>query len=102
MIVPMIKYDLVLFRDQKEDFLNKLQDLGLVDITVTGWEPGDEERALMASIDSHRTAVARLKTLSKTEGFAPGRQYKDGEEAFKAYLEAASKADEAPPASSAA
>ena len=94
MIVPMIKYNLVLFRDQKEDFLQKLQELGLVDITVTGWEPNEEERALVSAIDSHKTALERLKALAQEEGFTPGTPYGSGEEAYQAYLEAANRVDD--------
>ena len=39
MIVPMMKYDFVLHYDRYEDFLERLRELGLVDITTTGWEP---------------------------------------------------------------
>ena len=39
MIARMSKYDFVLYAAQREDFIGKLRDLGLVDITTTGWEP---------------------------------------------------------------
>ena len=94
MIVPMIKYDIVLFARQKEDFLNRLQELGLVDITTTGWEPDDNQRDLMISIERHNSAVAKLKELAKQKDFVPGKPYKNGDEAFEKYIEAARNIDE--------
>lgn len=93
MIVPMTKYDIVLFARQKEDFLDKLQNLGLVDITTTGWEPDDDQRELMLSIERHNTAVSRLKELAKDEAFVPGEPYGDGGEAYEKYLEASRNLD---------
>ncbi len=94
MIVPMTKYDIVLFARQKEDFLSRLQDLGLVDITTTGWEPDEHERDLMLSIERHNTAVERLRALAKEDGFEPGEPYKNGDEAFEKYVEASRNLDE--------
>ena len=39
MIVKMSRYDFVLMAAQSEDFVARLRELGLVDITTTGWEP---------------------------------------------------------------
>lgn len=94
MIVPMTKYEIVLFARQKEDFLNRLQDLGLVDITTTGWEPDERERELMLSIERHNTAVSRLKSISKEDGFTPGKPYGNGDEAYEKYLEASRNLDD--------
>ena len=57
MIARMSKYDLVLYAGQSSDFIEKLRGLGLVDITTTGWEPSDEDRQLLLSIDNHHKAV---------------------------------------------
>ena len=43
MIAKMAKYDFVLYAAQSEDFIEKLRELGLVDITTTGWEPSEED-----------------------------------------------------------
>ena len=40
MIARMSKYDLVLYAAQREDFIERLRELGLVDITTRGWEIG--------------------------------------------------------------
>lgn len=91
MIVPMTKYDLVVYHGDKEAFLERLQDLGLVDITTTGWEPDESENALLASIERHNAALARLKELRSREGFVAGEPYHDGEQAWKEYSEAVAK-----------
>ncbi len=36
MIAPMMKYDFVLLAAQGEDFIQRLRELGLVDITTAG------------------------------------------------------------------
>lgn len=93
MIVKMNKYDFVVFSGQKEDFLGKLQDLGLVDITTTGWEPDDRERDLMISIEKHRTAVERLRSMAAEPDFKPGKPYTDGEEAYDEYMKVSTEED---------
>lgn len=93
MIVRMSKYDIVLYHGEKQQFLNRLQDLGLVDITVRDWEPNENERGLMTSIDRHKVAVTRLKELAKSEGFKPGKPYENGDEAWAEYLSASSEID---------
>ena len=39
MISKMIRYDIVLHVGEQENFINQLREVGLVDITTTGWEP---------------------------------------------------------------
>ena len=39
MIAKMSKYDFVLYAAQSGDFIGRLRELGLVDITTKGWEP---------------------------------------------------------------
>jgi V/A-type H+-transporting ATPase subunit I len=63
MIVPMTKYTFVVVASGRADFLSRLQELGLVDITTTGWEPTDEDREMMALADRHREAATHLRTL---------------------------------------
>ncbi|MCC8019406.1 MAG: V-type ATP synthase subunit I [Rikenellaceae bacterium] len=89
----MMKYDLVLFAGQKDDFLNRLQDLGLVDITVRGWEPDEKERELMVSIDRHRAAVSRLRAMAGEEAVKSAVPYPTGEEAYDEYIKASTAED---------
>lgn len=93
MIVRMTKYDFVVFSGQKDDFLEKLQDLGLVDITASGWEPDDNERDLMISIEKHRAAVARLRSMASEPGFKPVQPFAGGEEAFTEYMKVSALED---------
>ena len=51
MISKMIRYDIVLYAGEQERFINELRELGLVDITTTGWEPTEDDRAILLSID---------------------------------------------------
>lgn len=93
MIVRMKKYDLVLFAGQKDDFLNRLQDLGLVDITVRGWEPDEKERELLVSIDRHRAAVSRLRAMAGEEAVKTAVPYPTGEQAYAEYSKASAEED---------
>ena len=60
MISKMIRYDIVLYAGEQERFVNELRELGLVDITTTGWEPSEGDRALLLQIDSYNKACASL------------------------------------------
>ncbi|MDL2319622.1 V-type ATP synthase subunit I [Alistipes sp. OttesenSCG-928-B03] len=93
MIIPMFKYDLVVYHAEREAFLDRLQELGLVDITTTGWEPDDRERELMLSVEKHKAAVARLGEIAMQDGFVAGEPYATGEEAWQRYCEAAAAVD---------
>lgn len=83
MIVPMIKYDFVLYSGQHKEFLDRLQHLGLVDISIGGWEASDAERDLISTIELYRKALTHLKTIENngSEGFG------SAEKAFAKYLE---------------
>ena len=91
MIVPMSKYDLVVFHRDKDAFLERLQELGLVDVTTSGWEPDEAEHALMMLINRHRAAVTQLRAMASGKDFVAGKPYKTGEEAWAAYEEASAR-----------
>jgi V/A-type H+-transporting ATPase subunit I len=80
MIVPMLKYSFILYHRDYEAFLTRLQELGLVDITVSGWEPDEAERSLMTDIDNQRAAMKQLADLRKTEGYRPGKAFASPQE----------------------
>ena len=90
MIVKMNKYDFVLYRKGCEEFLQQLQELGLVDITTSGWEPDENARTLMAGIEGRRRAVERL-SAALPEDETPARPFDSGAEAYDKYVEAASR-----------
>lgn len=87
MIARMSKYDFVLFAAQSEDFIARLRELGLVDITTTGWEPTEEDRQRMLDIEGIAKAEAFLAEWRK-EHTTAGAPYADGREAFAAWQEA--------------
>ena len=89
MIVKMSRYDFVLLATQSDDFIARLRELGLVDITTTGWEPKEEDRHLLTAIDQYRKAVESLEAFAQSEEYtAPqGDVYTSGEEAFDKYTE---------------
>ena len=73
MIAKMSKYDFVLYAGQSDDFIERLRELGLVDITVKGWEADDSERRLVSELE------ARLKAVDALRQFAAGDDYTAGE-----------------------
>ena len=86
MIVKMSRYDFVLMATQSEDFVARLRELGLVDITTTGWEPREQDRQLVVDIDHYAKAIEKLKDFAESESMQKGAEaYATGEEAFEAY-----------------
>ncbi len=57
MIVKMTKYTLVVLASGREGVLERLQSVGLVDITSSDWSPSEADRALIAAIEAHREAL---------------------------------------------
>ena len=90
MIARMDKYYFVVLGRQHEDFLSQLQNLGLVDVTTTGWEPSERDRELMTSIEKHRTAVSTLRRALSEGKWTGGKAFGSGVEAFDKYQAAQS------------
>ena len=89
MISKMIRYDIVLYAGEQERFINELRELGLVDITTSGWEPSENERSVLLSIEAHNKAVNYLKDFSKSPEYDANAQlFANGEEAYEAYIAA--------------
>ena len=88
MIVRMSRYDFVLLAAQSDDFIARLRELGLVDITTTGWEPQEKDRQLVMDIDHYRKAVESLKAFAASEEYTSSEaKYTCGKEAFEAYTD---------------
>ena len=88
MIVRMSRYDFVLLATQSDDFIARLRELGLVDITTTGWEPSEQDRQLLTQIDHYRKAVESLQAFSSSEEYvAAAQSYASGSEAYEAYMD---------------
>ncbi|MDE5851319.1 MAG: V-type ATP synthase subunit I, partial [Alistipes sp.] len=66
----MMKYDFVLFAAQSEDFIQRLRELGLVDITTAGWEPSEDERQLLLDIEGHAKAAECIADFRRDERHA--------------------------------
>lgn len=90
MIAKMAKYDFVLLAAQSADFIDKLRELGLVDITTTGWEPSEADRQLLLDIEGHAKAGEFLKGFRSEEGHfdAQAAPFASGAEAYAHYVEA--------------
>ncbi len=92
MIVRMSKYDFVLYSKDCDQFIDQLKDLGLVDITTSGWEPNEEDRNLLVEIENYTKAEKVLESFAQGESFDNSvTPYSTGAEAFKAYQESQSK-----------
>ena len=89
MIVKMSRYDFVLLATQSDDFIARLRELGLVDITTTGWEPQEKDRQLVVDIDRYRKAIESLEAYAQSEEYVAveSKSYSSGEEAFERYSE---------------
>ena len=89
MISKMIRYDIVLYAAEQQQFIEKLRDLGLVDITTTGWEPSEGDRALLQEIDAHNKALDFLKAFKNSEEYkADAVPFATGKDAYLEYVAA--------------
>ena len=87
MISKMIRYDIVLFAGEQERFVNELRELGLVDITTTGWEPSEADRGLLLDIEARVKAREFLTSFRSSEQFVEGAAaYTSGTEAYDSYV----------------
>ncbi|WP_417013848.1 V-type ATP synthase subunit I [Alistipes sp.] len=86
----MSKYDFILYAGRSDDFLERLRELGLVDVTCTGWEPSEGDRLLIASIEGRTKALDALQRFRDSERFdAAAAPFATGEEAYERYTQAA-------------
>ncbi len=88
MIARMSKYDFVLFAAQSDDFIGRLRELGLVDITTRGWEPSEGDRQLIADIEGSAKALDSLAAWRAEHPDMNGESYASGREAYEAYADA--------------
>ncbi|MDO4758342.1 MAG: V-type ATPase 116kDa subunit family protein [Rikenellaceae bacterium] len=94
MIAKMSKYNFVLLAAQSEDFVARLRELGLVEITTTGWEPSEEDRQLILDIEALAKAEDYLARWAADEQKAAlkGEPYASGVEAFEHFQAAQQQA----------
>ena len=94
MIVKMSKYTFVLYHERQKEFLESLQELGLVDVTATGWEADDRQREMLSELERYRAAEVHFKELGQEKDFRPGEPFADGREAFEHYRKATETMEE--------
>ncbi len=90
MIVKMMKYNIVLFSAERERFIERLRELGMVDITTSGWEPTEADRELISSIDSRAKALATLEQFVESDDYSAGGARIEKGEVYATYLSAQS------------
>ena len=88
MIVKMMKYNIVLFSAEREHFIERLRELGMVDITTSGWEPTEADRELVTAIESRTKALAALEQFANSEDYLAGGARLEKGEVFEAYQSA--------------
>ena len=95
MIEPMIRYNLLLYHGDVKPFMEKLRELGMVDITLRDWDAPQQVRDLMAASERYRTVYQRLGSVKP--GAAEAGQDNDAapfatvHEAVEAYETAAER-----------
>ena len=88
MIVKMMKYNIVLFSAERERFIERLRELGMVDITTSGWEPTEADRELVTALENRAKALAALEQFAAGDDYtADAAKIAEGE-VFEAYQRA--------------
>jgi V/A-type H+-transporting ATPase subunit I len=60
----MMKYSMIVFYKDHQPFLQKMQELGLVDVTVSALKASDGEHDIVEKIKNCRQAVQHLKSVA--------------------------------------
>ena len=90
MIVKMMKYNIVLFSAEREHFVERLRELGMVDITTSGWEPTEADRELVSAIDGRTKAVNALEAFAQSDDYVADAKAIEAGKVYEAYLAAQS------------
>ncbi len=85
MIVKMMKYNIVLFSAERERFIERLRELGMVDITTSGWEPTEADRELVTAVESRTKALVALEQFAASEEYTEGATAVEAGKVFDAY-----------------
>ena len=74
MIIPMTKYSFLLLSADKETFLDRLQDLGVVDITRSAKAVDDVSRGIVSEIEAIKADIKNIGSGSnaRTESLNSG------------------------------
>ncbi|MFR9651090.1 MAG: V-type ATP synthase subunit I [Rikenellaceae bacterium] len=82
----MTKYQFVLHSAECQNFIDRLRELGMVDITTSGYEPSERDRELILSIEARAKAEQWLSDFMHGNGYDKSQHpFATGEEAFECY-----------------
>ena len=87
MIAPMTKYSFILLKGDQEGLLEKLQEIGLVDITRSVKPIDDKSAAILAEAERKHALLQSLDKVEIPEGLAHSAVSGDPEEVAKAALD---------------
>jgi len=71
MIVPMIKYNFVLHNTELDSFLDKLQELGIVDTTRSNRPIDEHSSALLEEIEQYASVYGQLSRIKSEHATQP-------------------------------
>ncbi len=95
MIAPMTKYSFILLKGDQEGLLEKLQEIGLVDITRSVKPMDDKSAAILAEAERKHDLLQSLDKVEIPEGLAHTAVSGDPEETAKAALDHLAELEEA-------
>ena len=90
MISPMTKYSFILLNGEQEGLLEKLQEIGLVDVTRSVKPVDGQSAALLAEAERRRNLIQALDKMEFPEGLTPasvGGDLADAADAALKHLE---------------
>lgn len=90
MISPMTKYSFILLSGQTEEFLSKIQDLGVIDITRSVKPVDEKSEALLSEADTVKKALAVLNSCDAE----PEKGFRFGGDPVEAALKAQADVEE--------
>lgn len=67
MIVPMTKYSFVLLSSDKDSFLSKLRELGVVDITRSSKPVDERSSGIVAQIEAIKSEIKQIQQISSPQ-----------------------------------
>lgn len=83
MIVEMIRYDFLLYHKDVSEFLERLRELGLVDVTLSDFSPSDEEKSKIELSEGYKRVAREMGSIA-----AQGVPYDTVPQAVDAYSSA--------------
>ena len=94
MISPMTKYSFILLSGEQEGLLEKLQEIGLVDITRSVKPVDGQSAGLFAGVERRKAVLQAIERLEFPEGLQPATVEGSLFEAAEAAIHRLSELDE--------